>query len=134
MLGMVFLPISTVSSVFGTEFFTSVLPEGGGDKARNQGPEFVANPKIKILWAIAIPLTSLIVFGWAIWDNWTEIHEKTSMWRRKAQLAGSGFSQAKTELPTLEMEVLTDKNIEWHSHTFLPRLSHVTQSCIGRNH
>jgi hypothetical protein len=113
-LGMVFLPISTVSSVFGTQFFTSVVLGDSFREGRNGTPEFVVNHKFYILWAIAIPLTSLIVIGWAIWDNWDEIHAQAASFRNLSRMSKP---QNSSQLP--DPEAMKSANLEnWTSVEF----------------
>ncbi|KAK3311096.1 uncharacterized protein B0T15DRAFT_520372 [Chaetomium strumarium] len=51
-VGLVFLPFSTITSIFGTQFFTS------GDQHMSVNPDFW------LLWLIAVPVTLLILGVW----------------------------------------------------------------------
>jgi hypothetical protein len=80
-LAMIFLPISTVSSVFGTQFFTSVLPEpsgtGQGDISEAR---FIMDPNFFLLPAIALPLTTFSVGCWLLWEHWEGTRARLSGW------------------------------------------------------
>jgi hypothetical protein len=65
-LALFFLPLSTVSSIFGTQFFTSTAPRDSGswnDVSLN------LNPKFWLLWAIAVPLTLAVLAVWILWER-----------------------------------------------------------------
>ncbi|KAK4234186.1 hypothetical protein C8A03DRAFT_47425 [Achaetomium macrosporum] len=51
-VGLVFLPFSTITSIFGTQFFSS------GDEHMNVNPDFW------LLWLVAVPVTLLILGVW----------------------------------------------------------------------
>ncbi|KAH8881790.1 hypothetical protein GQ53DRAFT_667085, partial [Thozetella sp. PMI_491] len=57
-VGTIFIPFSAISSVFGTQFFTSV------------GPYMYVNPEFWILWAIAMPITLTVLIIWLVWEQW----------------------------------------------------------------
>jgi membrane protein implicated in regulation of membrane protease activity len=65
LLAMVFLPISTIATVFGTEFFTS----GSLDSSITTGTNdtLVVSNKFWLLWVISLPITMTLVGGWWVW-------------------------------------------------------------------
>lgn len=69
LLAMTLLPFSTVVTVFGTQFFDSSGPSGDS----GQPLRFEMNPKIWVMFAIAIPLTATVL-GW--WYFWVERSER----------------------------------------------------------
>lgn len=65
-VGMVFIPFSAISSIFGTQFFT---PAGASSSSDNADAAATAkhmdvNPDFWILWAIAVPVTIIILVAW----------------------------------------------------------------------
>ncbi|KAN0101465.1 hypothetical protein V8E51_011975 [Hyaloscypha variabilis] len=75
-LTLVFLPASTVASIFGSQFFNLSLDQDGV-------PQFTFSHWFWIMWVIVIPITAILV---AIW-RWPEAmasdpkQEKRSSWR-----------------------------------------------------
>ncbi|KAI0166766.1 hypothetical protein GGR52DRAFT_555448 [Hypoxylon sp. FL1284] len=64
MIALIFLPIGTISTVFGSQFFgtgETDLPDGSV-----QHSTFVT-PQFWIFWVITIPATILLLLGWTIW-------------------------------------------------------------------
>lgn len=64
LLALVFLPVSTISTIFGSQFFGTdvvALPNGSTQAT------LVVSSQLWILWAISIPLTLLILIGWLLW-------------------------------------------------------------------
>lgn len=60
-VAMVFLPISTVSSIFGTQFFgTTPSPDGSTISTHVSG-------QFWMLWVVIIPLSVLLLSGWMFW-------------------------------------------------------------------
>ncbi|KAK1757076.1 hypothetical protein QBC47DRAFT_451539 [Echria macrotheca] len=59
-VGMVFIPFGAVCSIFGTQFFSSA------DVARH----IDLNPDFWMLWAIAVPLTLIILGVWKMVEPW----------------------------------------------------------------
>lgn len=55
---LIFLPLSTVAGVFGTEFIT--VDEGSGR-------HITVSPDFWLLWLIAAPLTVIVFFVWRVW-------------------------------------------------------------------
>ena len=67
-LALFFLPITAVSSIFGTQFFSTVeVKEDNRDPTEN--PFTDLNGKFWILWAIAGPLTVVIGVLWLLWER-----------------------------------------------------------------
>ncbi|KAJ6444935.1 para-nitrobenzyl esterase [Purpureocillium lavendulum] len=68
-LGMVFLPISTVSSIFGTQFFGTA----SGADASSEGSSSSSKPstfvteQFWIFWSIVLPIMIGLLLGWALW-------------------------------------------------------------------
>ena len=62
-LGVIFLPLSTVGTIFGTQFFTSVQSDD------LQTGYMHINPQFWVLWAIALPLTLGILLFWLAWEK-----------------------------------------------------------------
>ena len=69
LVGMVFIPFSTITSVFGTQFFTSA-PDGDGATAAKH---MHVSPDFWIMWAIAVPVTVIIVGLWRATEQGTNI-------------------------------------------------------------
>ncbi|KAM5451273.1 hypothetical protein MaudCBS49596_003979 [Microsporum audouinii] len=74
LVATVFLPISTVASVFSTPFFESsgpsMSPQPGGGK--EGGTTLFVNPKVWVLWAISVPITVVLICGWWLWEKRTQ--------------------------------------------------------------
>ncbi len=76
-LAIIFLPITTVATVFGTQFFTSVdtspsSPSSPSNDGEVDGKtKFVVNSKFWMLWAISLPITSALIVGWWFWIKHT---------------------------------------------------------------
>src|SRR5947207_11499 len=67
-MAMIFLPISTVSSIFGTQFFNAVTvadpsPDG---HIRSTTTTHISS-QFWVFWILAIPVTLVILFGWKFW-------------------------------------------------------------------
>lgn len=63
-LALIFLPISTISTIFGSQFFGTdvvALPNG------SMKATLVVSSQLWILWVVSIPITLLIVTGWLFW-------------------------------------------------------------------
>lgn len=63
-IAVIFLPISVISSIFGSQFFgtnTATLPDGSVKNVTFVTPQFW------VLWAIALPFTLLVLGGWFLW-------------------------------------------------------------------
>lgn len=60
-VAMIFLPISTISSIFGMQFFSSA------QQPDSSGAITTVSPQFWIFWCVAIPFTTVIVLVWAIW-------------------------------------------------------------------
>lgn len=58
---LVFLPASTVATIFGMQFFTLSSDE------EFPAPHFRAHSSIRIFWAIAVPLTVAVLIVWLAW-------------------------------------------------------------------
>lgn len=88
-LAMVFLPISTVSSVFGTQFFTqTTLPDA--TSSSGVGLSLVVSRKFWWLWAISIPLTLTLLVGWGFWIRRSQLKGKgPTNWMEDIERANS---------------------------------------------
>jgi branched-subunit amino acid ABC-type transport system permease component len=64
-MAVIFLPISTVSSVFGTQFFntTTVVDPTSGTATSS----FTVSRKFWLLWIISIPVTIIVLGGSFLW-------------------------------------------------------------------
>ena len=62
-LAMVFLPISTVSSIFGTEFFSTAAV----GEAPPAGYTTHVSSRFWVFWAVAVPVTLACLAGWGLW-------------------------------------------------------------------
>lgn len=63
-IAVIFLPISVISSIFGSQFFgtnTATLPDGSVENVTFMTRQFW------VLWAIALPFTLLVLGGWFLW-------------------------------------------------------------------
>lgn len=88
-LAMVFLPISTVSSVFGTQFFTqTTLPDA--TPSSSVGLSLVVSRKFWWLWIISIPLTLTLLVGWGFWIRRSQLKGKgPANWMEDIERANS---------------------------------------------
>ena len=86
-IGIVFIPLSTVSSIFGTEFFTAIVPstEPASKDELKQGYIYV-NPQLWILVAIALPLTLIILTFWLVWERQSVVGVPHGVWTLKGRL------------------------------------------------
>lgn len=62
---IIFLPISTISSVFGTQFFTTVTADVSTDGPAR--PSTYVSSQFWILWTVAIPVTLILLLSWSFW-------------------------------------------------------------------
>ncbi|XWX01582.1 hypothetical protein V2A60_009610 [Cordyceps javanica] len=60
-LAMIFLPTSTVSSIFGMQFFNAVADQDSTVISMRVSHQFW------VFWAVAIPFTSAVLIGWTFW-------------------------------------------------------------------
>lgn len=66
-LAMIFLPISTVSTIFGTQFFsTTITPDPSSDNG-GVTSSFYVNSRFWLLWIIALPMTLGLLLVWRVW-------------------------------------------------------------------
>lgn len=79
-LGMTFLPIGTLAAIFGEQFFTSEVVPSPSESDGAAAVAFIVNPKFWLLWAIAIPVTAALLFGWWLW-----VRHSQRQYRRLAQ-------------------------------------------------
>ncbi|OCK88216.1 uncharacterized protein K441DRAFT_682026 [Cenococcum geophilum 1.58] len=63
---LVFLPASTVATIFGMQFFTLSSDE------EFPAPHFRAHSSIRIFWAIAVPLTVAVLIVWLAWYRYAQ--------------------------------------------------------------
>lgn len=90
MLGIFFLPISTICSVFSTPFFTSSSPPNSVlSNSGNAIPvsHLAIDPQFWMLWAISLPVTMIVFIVWFIFEN------STSLKKRLARDARSDLEQ-----------------------------------------
>jgi len=67
LLGIIFVPISTVSTIFSTPFFTSTPSEN---------EHVVVNPEVWWLCVVALLLTLTMFVVWFVWDRRERYVEK----------------------------------------------------------
>ncbi|KAK4118233.1 hypothetical protein N657DRAFT_694550 [Parathielavia appendiculata] len=92
-VGMVFIPFSAITSIFGTQFFT---PEA---------QHMNVNPDFWVLWVIAIPMTITILAVWQVSE-----HDSLKFWRpdlaspalARWWITSGSIGQRVTESVTLE--------------------------------
>ncbi|KAJ0119973.1 hypothetical protein J7T55_000823 [Diaporthe amygdali] len=94
-IAVIFLPISIISSIFGSQFFgtnTIDLSDGSVENVTFITPQFW------ILWAIALPFTLFVLGGWFLWlrhfqprtqRRWTLEMIAIATWSRVARLVTS---------------------------------------------
>jgi len=75
-LAMIFLPISTVSSIFGTQFFTTTTSRDPTSDSGTVTSAFVVSQKFWLLWTISIPITVVLLAGWGIWIRRSQVKAK----------------------------------------------------------
>lgn len=91
-LAMVFLPISTVSSIFGTQFFTTSTSPDPTSSTSAVITSFVINKKIWWLWAISIPVTIVMLVGWGVWIKRSQLKVKRlTYWMKDVEKAKSAW-------------------------------------------
>lgn len=89
-LAMVFLPISTVSSIFGTQFFTTTTSPDPTSSTGAVNTSFVVNKKIWWLWTISIPVTVVMLVGWGVWIKRSQLKaERLTYWMKDVEKAKS---------------------------------------------
>lgn len=87
-LAIIFLPISTVCSIFGTQFFTTTTSSDptSGDVTTL----FVVNKKFWLLWVISIPVTVTLLGCWIVWIRWSQLKVKLpTSWVKDVEKAKS---------------------------------------------
>jgi len=65
-VAMIFLPISTVSSIFGTQFFNTVTAADPSPDGPIKSSTYISS-QFWIFWTVAIPMTLMILSGWSLW-------------------------------------------------------------------
>jgi len=65
-VAMIFLPMSTVSSIFGTQFFSTVTAADPSPDGPIKSSTYVSS-QFWIFWTVAIPMTLVIFCGWSLW-------------------------------------------------------------------
>jgi hypothetical protein len=73
-VGIVFIPLSAVSSIFGTQFFTSVIgTDGSEDPKKAATPSYMnINPQFWVMWAVVIPIMVTVLAVWIVWEYWSK--------------------------------------------------------------
>jgi heme/copper-type cytochrome/quinol oxidase subunit 2 len=82
-LGIIFVPISTIATVFGTQFFNSVTFSDELPPGALEHQHMTMNPEIWWLAATALPLTLIIIISWLLWEKWGRHGELTGGSRQK---------------------------------------------------
>lgn len=62
---LIFLPISTVASIFGSQFFQFRAPEPG-QESDPDASDFVLSREFWLFWAITVPLTVIVIGAWTV--------------------------------------------------------------------
>src|ERR1700722_8022265 len=89
-LAMIFLPISTVSSIFGTQFFTTAASPDPTSGSGAVTSSFVVSKKFWLLWTISIPVTVVLLVGWGVWIRRSQRQAKTpTRWMKDVEKAKS---------------------------------------------
>ncbi|KAF4637688.1 hypothetical protein G7Y89_g403 [Cudoniella acicularis] len=89
-LAMVFLPISTVSSIFGTQFFSTTTSPDPTSSTGAVTSSFVVNNNIWLLWTISIPVTVALLVGWGVWIDRSQLKAKRlTYWIKDVEKAKS---------------------------------------------
>jgi len=96
-IALTFLPISTVSSIFGTQFFTTAtVPDPTSGAVTSS---FVISNEFWLLWTISTPVTVVLLVGWGVWIRRSQLKAKAPItWIRdveKAKSARCGLSTAR---------------------------------------
>jgi hypothetical protein len=65
-VALIFLPISTVSSIFGTQFFSTITVADPSPDGPIKSSTYVSS-QFWVFWMVAIPLTLAILSGWSLW-------------------------------------------------------------------
>lgn len=73
-VGMVFIPFSAVSTIFGTQFFSAENISDEGSMALHMK----VNPDFWMLWAIALPLTLIILSIWRLTEYRNTVYSEYS--------------------------------------------------------
>lgn len=60
-LAMIFLPTSTISSIFGMQFFDTAVDADSSVISLRVSHQFW------VFWAVAIPFTTAVIIGWTFW-------------------------------------------------------------------
>ncbi|KAL6232498.1 hypothetical protein BDW75DRAFT_217716 [Aspergillus navahoensis] len=95
---LIFLPISTVSTIFGTQFFNTTPDNTAVEMSKD----------FWVFWAISIPLTLAVLLGWSLFSRKQSLVEKRSSWvasvrsftgqhGRRWQISGVGAANAHSD-------------------------------------
>lgn len=79
-LAMIFLPISTVSSIFGTEFFSTEAIDDSDPGSPATYTTYVSS-RFWVFWVVAVPVTLFCLLGWGLWMKL--FHPKARKVRRR---------------------------------------------------
>ncbi|EFE32211.1 uncharacterized protein ARB_01102 [Trichophyton benhamiae CBS 112371] len=84
LVATVFLPISTVATVFSTPFFEASGPSTSPQASDVQGGgTLLVNSKFWLLWAVSMPISVALIFGWWFWVKGVDAGSRTRRIREK---------------------------------------------------
>ncbi|PGH29581.1 hypothetical protein GX50_07659 [[Emmonsia] crescens] len=63
-VGLVFLPGTFISTLFGMNFFDFSVDDNTGKQT------FAMSDKFWMYWAISLPVTAAVILSWVVWDYW----------------------------------------------------------------
>jgi heme/copper-type cytochrome/quinol oxidase subunit 2 len=89
---LIFLPLGTVASVFGTQFIS---------QKDNQPNHIIVSNDFWLLWLIAVPLTLFVVLLWRVWyhDERAQLRGEMSP-RKDGERGYMGWKSLKNSLST----------------------------------
>ncbi|PGH18295.1 hypothetical protein AJ79_00634 [Helicocarpus griseus UAMH5409] len=74
-VGLVFLPGTFISTLFGMNFFDFAIDDKTGKET------FKTSERFWMYWAISLPVTAIVILIWIIWQLWYTILKKTKPYR-----------------------------------------------------
>ncbi|KAK2799695.1 hypothetical protein FQN50_008395 [Emmonsiellopsis sp. PD_5] len=90
-IGLIFLPGTFISTIFGMNFFDFAVENGK--------QSFTVSKRFWLFWAVAIPITMVVIGLWALWNYWFWIKSKTKPLWKKIDRRQSKNGRAKKKQP-----------------------------------
>ncbi|KAK2780701.1 hypothetical protein FQN52_002120 [Onygenales sp. PD_12] len=88
-IGLIFLPGTFISTIFGMNFFDFAVEDGK--------QSFTVSKRFWLFWAVAIPITVVVIGLWAVWNYWFWIKKRTKPFWKKFDRRQSQNGRPRTQ-------------------------------------